>query len=363
MHLIVWYGGDDMGGKINSAIIDFKNFLQDKKRKPLYKIFYELIRCGLKERAVPYHYFTGFLYRKGNDRYLDHISHKTASKLKSKLNNANHLQILEDKLIFQKYFSYHNIQLPKMLAYSFKNKFYISDKRYNIESYDDFIKTIKIILDNSETGSIFIKPHDGIGGKNTYKINNKNISEYENKLKELYKKINTCDFLFQETVIQNEILSKVNSSSLNTVRLHTFFNDHGEVEIISAMMRFGTNGGIVDNASGGGFMVPVELESGVLLDKGFTPLKLGGKEYDVHPNSGIKIKGFKIPYFDEAKELVIKAGGYIPTLRLVGWDVGVTETGPILIEGNAHFHLVNGDIVAGGLRKNKVFKTIIEKYD
>ncbi|MBS4538819.1 hypothetical protein GOQ27_10105 [Clostridium sp. D2Q-11] len=349
-----------MGGKIDSAITDFKYFIKDKKRKPLYKICYELIRCWIRERTIPYYYFTGFLYRKDNNRYLDHISHKTAIKLKSKLNNSKDIDILENKLIFQNYFSYCNISMPRMLAYSFNKNFFIFNKRYSVESYSYFKEVINTILQNSQIGSIFIKPLDGLGGKNTYKI--KNIKEQEDQLKELYKKIETQDFLFQETVIQNEVLSKVNPSSLNTVRIHTFYNEQGEIEIMSAMMKFGIKGGIVDNASSGGFMVPVDLESGRLLAKGFTPLKLGGKEYTLHPDSRITLKGFEIPHFDKVKEFVIKAGSYIPTLRLVGWDIGITDTGPILIEGNAHFHLVNGDIVAGGLRKNKVFRTIIQKH-
>lgn len=351
-----------MHEKIKSAIIDFKFFIKDKKRKSLYKIAWELIRCAVKERTIPYHYFTGFLYRKDNYRYLDYISHKTASKLKSKLNNSNHISILENKLIFQNYFSYHNIEIPKILGYSFRKNFFISNNRFHIESYNDFKNIINNIFNNSKIDSIFVKPFDGLGGKNTFKIDKRKLNKDENKLIELFRKMDSNDFLFQETVNQNDKLSKVNSSSLNTIRIHTFFNDDGDVEIISALMRFGTNGGIVDNASGGGFMVNVDLDKGTLLGKGITPLKLGGKEYIIHPNSETIINGFEIPHFDKAIELVMKAASCIPTLRLVGWDVGITNEGPILVEGNAHFHLVNGDIVAGGLRKNKVFNKILEKY-
>lgn len=351
-----------MHEKIKSTIIDFKNFVKDKKRKSIYKIVYEFIKCAIKERTIPYHYFTGFLYRKGNDRYLDYICHKTANNLKSKLNNSNHISILENKLIFQNYFSYHNIEIPKILGYSFRKNFFISNNRFYIESYEHFKNIINNIFNNSKIDSIFVKPFDGLGGKNTFKIDKRKLIKDENKLLELFRKIDSNDFLFQETVNQNDILSKVNSSSLNTIRIHTFFNDDGDVEIISALMRFGTNGGIVDNASGGGFMVNVDIDKGTLLGKGITPLKLGGKEYIIHPNSETIINGFEIPYFDKAKKLVKKAGSLIPTLRLVGWDVGITDNGPILIEGNANFHLVNADIVAGGLIKNKVFKKILEKY-
>ena len=53
-----------------------------------------------------------------------------------------------------------------------------------------------------------------------------------------------------------------------------------------------------------------------------------------HPKSNIKIDGFKIPYFDEVKEMVKKAALESDKILVVGWDVAITPSGPLIIEGN-----------------------------
>ena len=36
----------------------------------------------------------------------------------------------------------------------------------------------------------------------------------------------------------------------------------------------------------------------------------------------------------EVKELVLKAAMVVPNVKYVGWDVAITPTGPVIIEGN-----------------------------
>ena len=54
-----------------------------------------------------------------------------------------------------------------------------------------------------------------------------------------------------------------------------------------------------------------------------------------HPITGKQIIGFKIPYWQECKEFVMKAARHIPTVRYVGWDIVLLEGGKfLLVEGN-----------------------------
>ena len=41
-----------------------------------------------------------------------------------------------------------------------------------------------------------------------------------------------------------------------------------------------------------------------------------------------------MPYWNEAKEMVKRAAKLSTHVRYVGWDVGMSEKGPVLIEGN-----------------------------
>lgn len=62
--------------------------------------------------------------------------------------------------------------------------------------------------------------------------------------------------------------------------------------------------------------------------------QFGHKVFESHPYSGMRFKGTKIPFWNEVLELVNHLGRLIPEVGYVGWDIAITETGPIVIEGN-----------------------------
>ena len=56
--------------------------------------------------------------------------------------------------------------------------------------------------------------------------------------------------------------------------------------------------------------------------------------FEYHPYTKVKIKGFKVPYFKEAIDLVIEASKKIPQIKYVGFDIAISDKGPVIIEGN-----------------------------
>ena len=44
--------------------------------------------------------------------------------------------------------------------------------------------------------------------------------------------------------------------------------------------------------------------------------------------------GREIPYWEKVLELCQQAAAIIPEIAFIGWDVAITPSGPILIEGN-----------------------------
>ena len=118
----------------------------------------------------------------------------------------------------------------------------------------------------------------------------------------------------------------------------------------------------IDNISSGGCQVGISLESGRLKKTGYSLIQTEGvKLFTEHPVTGIVFEGFRIPYFDEVKELVKKAAGLMPGLRLIGWDVAVGESSPILIEGNSDYDVSGNDVAYGGYMANSVFKKVISE--
>ena len=53
----------------------------------------------------------------------------------------------------------------------------------------------------------------------------------------------------------------------------------------------------------------------------------------------------------------------MPSLRLIGWDVGIGTSGPVLIEGNSDYDITGSDLMYGGYRSNPVFKRVLKEIN
>jgi hypothetical protein len=53
-----------------------------------------------------------------------------------------------------------------------------------------------------------------------------------------------------------------------------------------------------------------------------------------HPDTGVCIEGTSLPWWSDAKALVLRAHAQLRAMACVGWDVGLTAGGPVLVEAN-----------------------------
>jgi hypothetical protein len=179
---------------------------------------------------------------------------------------------------------------------------------------------------------------------------------------EIYAQVIKSEFIFQETVRQHPELNKLNSSCLNTIRMDTFTDRNGNIEIISSFIRMSISNSHVDNISSGGCSVSVDLETGKLKKYGYSMfVTYGPGVYTYHPTTNVVFENFTIPMFNEAKELVLKTASCMPGLRLVGWDVAISENGPVIIEGNSDYEIRGSDFAYGGYRTNKIFRKVLDE--
>jgi glutathione synthase/RimK-type ligase-like ATP-grasp enzyme len=191
-------------------------------------------------------------------------------------------------------------------------------------SFEDFEK----FLEGLDT--ILIKPNDANCGHGIQKLSVKDFPDNRSLFDHLA--TTGCD-IAEEYIIQHPEMSKMYPCSVNTIRVVTILDEAGESHIMYAAVRLGNEGRIVDNINAGGLSAPVDLETGILskiaFDKNFN-------YYEEHPYTGVKIIGFQIPMWEEAKALVLDSAKRIPKLRYVGWDVAITEKGPVFVEANHH---------------------------
>jgi len=170
------------------------------------------------------------------------------------------------------------------------------------------------------------KPYDGLGGQDVTKVYTENIPDRESYYRECVEK----KIFLEELVVQHPEMNVLCPKSVNTMRIMTF-NDHGKSEILWMGLRVGNGVNAIDNFHAKGMILRIDMETGKLIGNG---MDKDNQEYAEHPTTGVRFDGFQIPCFQEAKEMVLKASLESDKILVVGWDVAISENGPVIIEGN-----------------------------
>ena len=335
-------------------------FWTDPERKSFWKIAFELARVSWHERDLPTHYITRCLYRRNIHNYLDYVGNRRVRRLQAAVGPSHEIPLLEDKLYFQLIFERAGIRLPRMIGYNFGCIFHDRIPT-SILSPAEFRRILGGVLENSAEGVVFIKPRHGMSGKGVRRVTSQ-ILDDAGLLQTLHGEVIAGSYIFQEALQQHSAVSCIYPNSVNTIRMDTFVHDDGHAEPLSALMRFGSDGHYVDNASLGGCFVGINLLTGCLHALGHRPLEFGGDTCEVHPITGFRFNGFEIPFFAEAKSLVTRAALVAAGNRLVGWDVAILPDGPALIEGNHNYAKDLMEISYGGYRRHPTFAMILKKF-
>ena len=264
-----------------------------------------MIGCGIKYQAGYTDYFLFNFETLNKKQRSTYITRGVSNNYIKLLNNREYYPYFSDKIKFNDAFK------------KYLNRDYID---LNNKSLEDF----KLFLNNKD--KIIVKPLSDSGGKgiSIIKIDDKtDIEKLYNELKE------TNRTLVEEVIKQHEEMSKLSPSSVNTLRIVTI-TINNKTNIMVRVIRMGDGHHDVDNFHSGG-MFTVFDENGVITKPA---IDREGNIYEIHPLTKEKIIGFKIPYYKEAIEMVSEASKVIPEVRYIGFDVAITDKGPVLVEGN-----------------------------
>jgi hypothetical protein len=237
---------------------------------------------------------------------------------------------------------------------------------FEVNNIQDF-KTllVEIFSHNPAYNSIMIKKtYASSSGSKIFKLF-RYINDIDPAImEELFSEVHKSEFLFQETIKQHPDLNVLNDSCLNTIRIDSFIDSQGKIDIISAYLRMSISNCHVDNISSGGCGIGVDIQTGKLKKYGYGLVQTCGVEIlTQHPLSKTIFEDFTLPYFTQVKELVVKAASLVPSLRLVGWDVAIGESGPVLIEGNSDYDTSGNDLADEGYRTNTVYRKVLKEIN
>lgn len=343
--------------KINKSLRQLKYILKDDQRKSLPRIALESMHSGFLTKELPIHYFTHLLYKKDVSNYKGYVGFKKGINIRFNVLPQQKVEGLNDKEQFAAITSNENINTPNVVATSRSRILFYDDGHQEIRSVEQLKHHLINLIEKNNIDELFIKPNSGANGINTFKINPHKHSE---KIEQLYTSMESSDFIFQEVIQQHDILEALNSSSINTARMHVYYNGH-EAKVVSGLLRVGVDGMVVDNGAAGGMFVTIDFDKWALDGKAQQHLKLGGKKFDKHPNSNIEFDGYTLPFKDETFELLKRASEVFKG-KIIGWDVAFTPDGPIIIEGNDVFDIFMCQKGCRGLLNVPIYKEIFKGY-
>lgn len=299
--------------KVAAQVSTVKAWLQHPKMKESHVLakrpkvvqYADFLMSMIRYGSTLEDFITFEFYNKNHKEKKLYLTGKKQHAFFDKVNNKDKTDIFIDKLKFAETFSS-----------------YLGRKIFNLKLDGSNIGDAKEWL--SDINVVFAKPSKGVRGQGVTRL------EVGNDVEETinYCLNNNLDIL-EEEIKQHKDMSALYPDAINTVRFMTFV-ENNDVKIIGTRLRMG-NGGYVDNAAAGGVFATINVESGEVDSVAFNK---SNEKFERHPITNHPIKGFKIPFWEEIVEMCKKAALEVPDVRSIGWDVAITENGPLLIEGN-----------------------------
>lgn len=335
-----------------------KVFIKDPNKKNFFKIIKEVFVLIKTKKEIPFYYFK-YLYRKDVKNYLAYLSSGEISAISNStlLHKPAYKSILKNKLFFSLLSEKSPLNTPKLFSYNLGNTFYYNNTIKKIYNKSELVSFFEHVFTVTSLDGLFFRPPSDYGGKGCFKLTRTGL---KNELDDIFDSLINGYYVHTEIIKQHREINKIHDKSVSTLRIISLITSENHSEIISAFMRFGVGNSVVDNSSSGGFFVGVNIDEETLKDTGHYIPEYGGAQIKKHPDSGFKFEGFKVPYFKEACEEVLKGVKVIPD-RFIGWDVAITPNGPIIVEPNDGPHLAMSDIAYGGLLKNPHIKKLVEE--
>lgn len=159
-----------------------------------------------------------------------------------------------------------------------------------------------------------------------------NFFKIDPRLKAIQGRDVTGFFLVQEGLVPHEDLKKIYSGAVNTFRINTECVD-GDVRILHTLLRMGSGGEQVDNATVGGMYVKIDQETGALADAAYMTNR---SLHAQHPDTGFIFNGAVLANWPELLAFAKNLAQKFREIRYLGWDIAHTTDGFSVIEMNHH---------------------------
>ena len=334
---------------LSTPFSGFKRYKGGQQKSALTVILEQLRWFITEGNANEYYYLFGLNIQ--GSRQKDFVGRKEILKYREKaerilyrINGTASLQydvLTKDKFIAGNYFSALGLPLIPVLGLVSGN--YSLTKQGERKELSEIIKNgTPFVLKN-----ISMEAADGFLMCEPVSEDSVLVNGIQESISELLKKLSGARYILQEKIQSHSEYRKFNGTALNTTRIVTILTSEGPV-YLGGFQSFATGTSKVDAWSQGAVYVGFDSERSSLKGNGyFHPGIPGAAICDVHPDSGLKFENHLLPYLKDAVELCLKAHEYLYNTFIVGWDIAITDNGPLIVEANEKpgmnaFQAING---------------------
>lgn len=339
-----------------SSVLAHTYFTEEKEKSKIF-VFFSQIKNIVKYGTIDEFFYMYGLNVKPYRAQKEYVHYSEFMKFRDRRNLSdphNASVILRNKLYFHTICKGFGIPTPTIVAISDKT----TDKLY---AFDHGRQVTIAEFTQNFNGKLFCKPLNGECGNGVFilEISSGDILIDGNPSTsiELAYRLLGHNYILQQIIRQHHRMSELYDRSINSLRIVTIRNNRSRsIEVLPSILRIGANGSNVDNTSQGGIWVEVDNNTGQLFDTGFYKPEYGLTTHH-HPNSGIKFSEFCVPYMKEAVNLCVQLHNLL-NLHSIGWDVAISEDGPLFIEGNDNWEINGHQNFNHGLKSifNHLFK-------
>ena len=169
-------------------------------------------------------------------------------------------------------------------------------------------------------------------------------------------------FLFQDAVIQHSALTEVAGRAVGTIRVVTVIAEDTP-DVLYTLWKIPSPKAMSDNYWQSGSMIAEIDNASGILQQCRRGAGLEQEMVETHPVSGKTLSGMQIPHWDEVLRITKNAHKLMPQFGVFGWDIAITEDGPVIIECNANPHHMLYQLATGKGILNKDFAPTLKKIE
>lgn len=276
-------------------------------------ILFDFVNSKIKHHVSFEEYRQYAFYKLRDNAKKEYITeHDVLDIIPKRFNQSSQKDILDDKAAFNRYFC-------DLLG-----------REYGVFSANDTDSFLQF-ADGKQI--LIIKPTDSWCGHGVKKCE---VPAGAEEKKQLFEQLanDYTTFLAEECFQQHEKIAKLNPDTVNTLRVISIADNDGIIHIPFASIRIGRKGAVVDNFCAGGMAASIDTGAGMVVSGAYDG---AGAQFLVHPDTGVPIIGYTIPYWENVIQTVEQAAKRLPEVRFIGWDVVIRSDGKVcLLEGNSN---------------------------